>query len=69
MVLDVSQKNLDQPIEEVLSAQRDPDQSGGITIVEQLDEEAQRKLEVIQSQLFAMRSRHPWRKAARSAWV
>ena len=51
MVLDVSQKNLDQPIEEVLSAQRDPDQSGGITIVEQLDEEAQRKLEVIQSLL------------------
>ena len=51
MVLDVSQKNLDQPIEEVLSAQRDPDQSGGITIVEQLDEEVQRKLEVIQSLL------------------
>ncbi|MBD1875017.1 Mu transposase C-terminal domain-containing protein [Nodosilinea sp. FACHB-131] len=35
----------------MLSAQRDPDQSGGITIVEQLDEEAQRKLEVIQSLL------------------
>ncbi|MBD2107038.1 Mu transposase C-terminal domain-containing protein [Nodosilinea sp. FACHB-13] len=35
----------------MLSAQRDPDQSEGITIVEQLDEEAQRKLEVIQSLL------------------
>lgn len=49
MVLDVSQEQLDQPIEEVSSAKRDPNQSAGITIVEQLDEEAQRKLEVLQS--------------------
>ena len=51
MVLDISQEKLDQPLEEVLSAERDPDQSEGIPIVEQLDEEAQRKLEVIQSLL------------------
>ena len=49
MVLDVSQKNLDQPLEKVLSAKRESDQSEGIVIVDHLDEEAQRKLEVIQS--------------------
>lgn len=51
MVLGISQENLDQPLEEVLSAKRDSEQLEGITIVEQLDEEAQCKLEVIQSLL------------------
>ena len=49
MVLDVSQDQLEQPIEEVSSAKKDLNQSAGITIVERLDEDAQRKLEVIQS--------------------
>ncbi|MFQ4138992.1 Mu transposase C-terminal domain-containing protein [Nodosilinea sp. PGN35] len=49
MVLDVSQEKPDQPLEEVSPAKKDPNQSEGITIVEQLDEEAQRKLEVLQS--------------------
>lgn len=51
MVLDVSQKKLDQPLEEVLLEKSDSEHPKGIMIVEQLDEEAQRKLEVIQSLL------------------
>lgn len=51
MVLDISQKKLDQPLEEVLLEKSDSEHPKGIMIVEQLDEEAQRKLKVIQSLL------------------
>ena len=51
MVLERFQKELDQPRKRVLSGERDTSQMENMRIVEQLDEEAQRKLEVIQSLL------------------
>ncbi|MGC1217914.1 MAG: Mu transposase C-terminal domain-containing protein [Phormidesmis sp.] len=46
---DVSRNNLDQPLGEVLSDKSEPSQSERVVVVERLDEEAQRKLTVIQS--------------------
>ena len=49
MVLNVSQEVMGQSLDEVPSPAQDPGQSTGFTIVEQLDEAAQQKLEVLQT--------------------